>query len=179
MVLRGCALNLKRMEETIIAVDAGVNGAIVVCEGRQVTVHRMPTKQKKNARGKKMSYTDVDKVYHILGKHRGATMVIEHVQMLPTDMQNIGKAMQMQRMTDNYTQIKTLALAWQMKVQTVMAKQWQDYLGFARKGRSKEQRKRDYRDAAQHWFKDHKVTLWNGDALCILMYYLRKQNEKL
>lgn len=145
----------------IVGIDPGRKGGVAVFDGGTVNAAKMPD--------------DVLALGRML-EGKGAVVFIEKLNVRPDDM-NFGKAVRVQRMLDEYERLKAGLEEHGVPYIMVHPLKWQSYLGVRIKGQEKEERKRHFRDVAAKAFPNTKVTLWNADALLILLFGMRILQE--
>lgn len=153
---------------TIVTFDPGVsNGGICLWRrGEPVKAVRLEADLTKiNGFIEHVSHVDPD-----------ALFFVEAVSSRPTDHNIPGKAWQIQKMTDNYAQIKAFITYHGFRYVPVYPQSWQATLGLRKntKGMEDKDRKNYYKQYAQNCFPEIKATLWNSDALCLVQFALSK-----
>lgn len=157
----------------ILSIDPGKNGGIAIFDGRPrttrqlasnlVSTHKMPETDEEIAEW--LSDT-------VKGSHDPVTLVIERI---PTWMGGNRFAARTVNGADiatlygNFQFCRGVCLGLGVEVHMLMPHVWQTAVEVTRKGEelSKTQWKNKLKSAAQNIFVDHKVTLYNADALLI------------
>lgn len=155
--------------DCVIGIDVGANGGIATWFPGRIEVIKMP----KNLIDLR-NYFD-----HIKTIAENPVVFIEHQQAWIQDVnENNGKIFNIQKLLDSYSELKTILKMLNIKYIPVRAQVWQSYLQFKLKGKEKKERKEIYKAAANKWYPQINVTMWNSDALCILHFgRLKKNNE--
>lgn len=125
-------MNRPKETQATVAIDCGANGAIVVCKGRSIEIHRMPVFHQTDRRGKNRYHTDLNKLREILQPYAGDRLCIEQITTYQGDYDNRGRAIQMQKLHTNYIEIRTVAQSLGYEIEQVMPRIWQKYLGFVK-----------------------------------------------
>lgn len=155
--------------DTIIAIDAGANGGIVTYKDGQTKAIKMP----KTAKELRPLLE-----YH---KENGNPIIfIEKLSVRPDDVSagadgniNMGKMFRIQKMMQNFEQLKAVIDTTEILYVQVHPMKWQNGLKLRIKGEEKKDRKKRYKDVAQTFYPNIKATMWNCDALLIL-HFARK-----
>lgn len=155
--------------DCIVGVDVGKTGGIAIKYNDHYKVHKMPELKQLDELLKYYKEVSTDLL-----------VVIESVRLLPGDMnsgaeKNFGRAVRMQKMLDQFAQIKAILEIAEIKYKLVSATTWQSDLQLRPKGwrkLTKSERKRIYQKFANHNFPT-KVNLDVSDAVCILIWALR------
>lgn len=157
------------MKTTVIAIDPGGNGGIVIWKKDRVEhVVKMPK-----------NLTDLNQYFaYVHENNPDAIVFIEKVQMFHSDSdeENKGKQFRIKILLANYEQLKALITYHKLQYVEVAPQTWQSVLGFGTKGIDQATRKNLYKKFAGIWFPSVQITLWNADALCILKFALEKFN---
>lgn len=152
---------------TLIAIDTGSNGGIVIWKkDRLENVIKMPK-----------NLSDLKTYFDYIKENNDKVIVfIEKVQMFLSDedASNVGKQYRVQKLLANYNQIKSLVTFYGFPYCEVYPISWQSGLGFTTKGLDSTTRKNLYKKYAEQNFPSADVTLWNSDALCILKFGMFK-----
>lgn len=151
--------------ETVVGIDAGANGAIVIWNAQQHEIIRM-----------EKSLTGISHIMERIKTKPYPVCIIEKVQMRPSDLQVAGKAFGIQKMIKNYTELVASLHHYHIPYIEVYPATWQSYLRLSRKSfETKGERKNRYKAVAQKLVaKEYKVSLWNADALLIAEFGRRK-----
>lgn len=112
--------------------------------------------------------------YLIEGKAKVFAFV-ENITVFPGDKDK-GKMFPMQKLHNNFTQLKTMFELRGIRLECPMPATWQTQLHLRKKGVKEESaiRKRRYKEFATKHFPTVAVTLKNGDCLCLLEWARRK-----
>jgi len=154
--------------DCIIGVDPGRTGGLAVRFHGKRKVYKMP--------GEINDLQELFKYYQEITD--SMLVVIEKVQLLPydvhtDDIKKFGRAMRVQKLLAQYEQMKTILIIMKIPFVTVTPRSWITYLNLNTKNKTREERKRIYRDFAQmHW--PVKVNLDVADSVCILTYAERR-----
>lgn len=145
--------------DTIIAIDVGAGGAIAMWRDGKITVVNMPK-----------NLTDLSEyIGYIKSISHKPILFCEHVQMRPQDSQG-GKQFGIIKMLKNYHQIEALIKNAHLPFIPVVPRTWQSKLKIHISREDYQVRKKRYKNIAQEWHKELKVTLKNCDALLILRF---------
>jgi hypothetical protein len=165
---------MRLIVDTIIGIDPGYNGGLAVftpsaCGPSQpplVRLFRMPRET-----------ADVVEVLRQLrAEGRRPLAFLEKLNIRHSDISvedgraNMGKLYNLQKMIQNYEQLRAVLQAEGVPYALVHPLKWQSDLGLRAsryRGEDKAARKRRYRDTAQELHPDLRVTLWSADALLI------------
>lgn len=149
----------------IIGIDPGKSGGIAVWRKDEVTkVYRMPK-----------NISDLRPlIQHFKSVHK-TIVFLEKVQLRPDDMTSPGKAFRVQFMLQDFQKLKDMIEVEEVPYILTHPMSWQSYLNLRKKGREeKKDRKNRYKEAAQSYYPECKVALWNADAL-LIMHFGRKK----
>lgn len=153
--------------KTFIAIDPGrTAGGIVLDKNNKVSVYKIPD-----------SLDRLDLFFKENIDNPETTLcMIERVSLWSGDKETPGKDFRIQKMLGHYEQLKTVLKLNKITVIELAPQSWQKSLHLNIKGLKEESgvRKRRYQVAAQDWYKNIKVTLWNSDALLIHRFILTK-----
>lgn len=150
------------MLDCIIGIDPGASGGIAYWTQNNQRAMKMP-KIIEDFRDT-MSY--LKNTYHPI-------VFLEKLSIRPDDIAadgNMGKLFRVQRMMQNYEQMKATLSVMEIPYVLVHPMKWQSGLKLRIKGEEKADRKRRFRETAQILYPDLKVTLWNADALLIMHF---------
>jgi hypothetical protein len=151
--------------DTILGIDAGLsNGGIAIYrKGTPVKAIRMPK-----------SFDDICEVLRYYKSISSNPIAfIEQVQLYKED--NFGKQFGIMKMLNNLKECQNACSGLGIPFIKVFPITWQTYLGLRRPDdKDKHDRKDRYKEAAQGYFKEIKVTLWNADALLLIVFGLKK-----
>lgn len=156
--------------EQIITIDPGKGGAIAVWSPQNGTeVHKMPE-------------TVID-IYELLISYqtmnKRTLVVIEKVQSWKSDLSQGGKNFGIEKMVENFVELRSAIIISGLPWLHVFPAQWQDGLHFRNKGKEKHERKNDYKQFAMRHFPDIRATLVNSDALCIMEFVRRTHRNDI
>lgn len=156
--------------DKILSIDPGSSGGIAIYHKGTVLVQKMPA--------------DVKELHKIVAYHSDnckPVCFLEKVQvfMSDSDEENKGKQFNIAKMLANYESLKTILAICGMPFIEVAPRTWQSQLNLVVKGESKTERKQRYKRAAKEYYPNINVTNWNGDALCILQFGMRKVERNL
>lgn len=157
--------------DCIIGIDPGAGGGIAVWRPNKKTeVIKMPK--------------DILRLKEYLEYMKGICnplVFIEKVQLRPDDVaDNPGKVYRIQQMLNAFQSLKDCVSFCGIPFVLVHPQKWQNELKLKLKGEEKPERKKRYQRAAQSFYPEISVTLWNADALLILhfgRYILNKSPE--
>lgn len=153
--------------KTIIGIDSGSNGCVVIWKNNRIEhMIKMPK-----------NISDLKTYFDYIKENNSEVLVfIEKVQMYhsDSDQENKGKQFRIQKLLANYEQLKSLVVFYEFQFVEVYPISWQSSLGFQTKGMSQTERKNTYKEAAELCFPEKQITLWNADALLILKFGLNK-----
>ena len=157
--------------DCIIGIDPGAGGGIAVWRPNKKTeVIKMPK--------------DILRLKEYLEYMNGICnplVFIEKVQLRPDDVaDNPGKVYRIQQMLNAFQSLKDCVSFCGIPFVLVHPQKWQNELKLKLKGEEKPERKKRYQRAAQSYYPEISVTLWNADALLILhfgRYILNKSPE--
>lgn len=162
------------MFDTVIAIDPGASGGIVVYRDKRVTCHRMPGK---NESGQMDIDALLEFLKHLKSISQNPLCFIERVMMWRGEGDEGGKKFGITKMLANQEQLKTgLAMVGIPYIQ-VASVSWQKFHGL-QKGKdvveTDTQKKNRFKEWAQNIFTHTDVKLWNADALLILAFGINK-----
>lgn len=149
--------------DTIIGIDPGITGAIAIKFRNQYKVYKMPA--------------DLQDIEELLKFYKGlgsVLVIIEKITLHRT--QDMAKVSRMLKMFANFEHCKTLMTTNGIPFVEVAPISWQSYLNLRTeriKAMERPERKKAYRDFAQTQFP-HKLSIQVGDAVCLLIYGIRK-----
>jgi len=158
--------------DTIIAIDPGIsNGGLTVLRDGKLTCYKL---------SKLKDFTDLkDVLMRYKEISDNPICFIEDVGNLrPSDLVDF-KAYNIQKLGRHVEMLKNIMHFIGIPFVMVHAKSWQSYLKLkGPKGETDTDRKNRYKTAAGIYFKTVKPTLWNADALLILVFGFRKVNQE-
>jgi len=156
--------------DCVVGIDVGANGGIVTWrEGQRVVAARMP--KDLNELGRYLLY---------LKSICNPVVFIEQINLRPDDVvveagsANMGKAFRVQKMVENFAQLKSTVAMCGIPYALVHPLTWQSRLSLRKTGEDKAERKKRYKVAAERRYPELKVTLWNADA-CLIMHFGRNE----
>lgn len=163
---------MKLITDTIIGIDPGYNGGLAI-----LTAPAEGAKDKPEVELVKMPRDTADVAQllrRLKSEGRHPLAFLEKLSIRHSDISveggraNMGKLYNLQRMMQNYEQLRAILQAEGVPYAAVHPLKWQSALSLrSRGGEEKAARKRRYRDTAQAWHPRCKVTLWSADALLI------------
>lgn len=152
--------------DAIIGIDPGAGGGLVLWRAnKKVTAIKMPK-----------DLNDIrDYLNHV--KDISCPIVfLEELGVRPGDVSigdtgvNMGKLYRIQKMLQNYEQLKAIITVLDIPFITVHPAKWQSALKLRIKKEEKKDRKNRYKDIASKLYPDVKATLWNADATLIMHF---------
>jgi hypothetical protein len=153
--------------DAIIAIDPGGNGAISTWRANHQT---MTVKNPK----------DIADLCNYLNYIKGLCnpiAFVEKVQAYHEDSKGMkgekgyGKQFGIQKLLENFTGIKNALKIVNIPYILVFPMTWQTNLNLRiKKIETDTERKNRYKNAAQNYFKDIQVTLWNADSLLLIQF---------
>ena len=145
--------------DTILGIDPGMGGAIAMWRDNKISTVYMPKTLK-----------DLNDYLHYVEEISEDPIVfVEHVQMRPQDSQG-GKQFGIVKMLKQYHQLESYIKSNHLALIPAYPITWQTRLKIHIKGEDYQQRKKRFKEIAQEWNPDIKVTLKNCDALLILKF---------
>lgn len=146
---------------TIVTIDPGASGGIVIYHEGKATAVKMP----------KDVYDMENYFRHIRETYSDVIVFVEKVQAFGDDDDEPGKKFAINKMLANYQQLLTIIKLASFDLVEVYPVTWQSVLGFKKiKGETKTDRKRRYKEVAQDLFPEVKVNLNISDALCLVHF---------
>ena len=148
------------MRFTILGIDPGKTGGIAIKFNGKYKVYKMPDSLVK--------IDDLLKHYNEVSD--SMLVIIEQIRLHRTE--NMAIASRMQKLFENYNQIKTLLEMNQIPFAEVSPRSWQSFLGLnikRIKAMKPHEKKRAYRDFAQAWWPE-KLSIDVADSVCLLIY---------
>ena len=107
-------------------------------------------------------------------------VVLEKVNSFRDDTDTPGKRFGIEKLVNNFEAIKNVLELLDLPYLLVHPVSWQKELFLTQKGEDKLDRKRRFKSVAGSKFKDTKVTLWNADALLlVLLAKIKKRSDPL
>lgn len=162
----------------VIGIDPGKAGGIAVwIRNKCVTVAKIPE-----------DMADLRDMLEYYRDNYGAVVFLEKLSLRPDDVRvqdgqaNLGKMYRVQKMIENYAQLKATIEIAGVPYIMVHPCSWMATLGLRLKGvkEEKPERKRRFAGYARRLYPLVKVTLWNADALLIMTFgrKMLETNEK-
>ena len=154
--------------DTIIGIDPGASGGLAVFQpGKLTRAVKMP----KNIQ----SLRDFLAYY---AENFRPVVFLEKLSVRPDDVKvegeqaNLGKLFRVQKMMENYYELKTIIETAGIPFIQVHPVKWQTSLKLRKLGSKEEKRdrKKRYQRHAAGLYPEVKVTLWNADALLIMHF---------
>jgi hypothetical protein len=103
---------------------------------------------------------------------------IEKLSIQHRDFYEAGKVFRLQKMMENYSQLKAIIDVCNCDYAEVHPLTWQSRLGLRKRGEEKQERKARYKTEAQKFYPLLKATLWNCDAV-LIMHFGRSVLQKI
>lgn len=152
--------------DCVVGIDPGASGGIVTWrEGYRLKATRMPK-----------DLSELGKYLLYLKSVCSPVVFIEQINLRPDDVvveagsANMGKAFRVQKMVENFAQLKSTVAMCGIPYALVHPLSWQSRLNLKKSGESKAERKVRYKTAAERCYPELKATLWNADA-CLIMHF--------
>lgn len=152
--------------DCIIGIDPGANGGITVWRRDEVRTVKMP--HDLNALRDFLEWIKDVSEYPIV--------FLERLSVRPDDVNvsggsaNMGKLYRIQKMMQNFEQLKAVLTVEEIPFIMVHPMKWQNALKVRIKGEEKAERKRRFKDVAGRLYPAIKPTLWNADATLIMHF---------
>lgn len=143
----------------IIGIDPGASGGIAMFDGHLHT-YKMP----KDLNELKQY------LQHCIITYEMVAVFIEKLSIQHRDFMEGGKVFRLQKMMENYSQLKAIIKLFEVDYAEVHPLTWQSRLRLRIKGEEKHQRKLRYKDEAFRRYPDTHMTLWNCDAVLIMHF---------
>lgn len=158
------------MIDLIIAIDPGASGSISAYKNGKVHCVKMPEK----------IFEIKEYLQWLIDGTEKQFCFIERVQGWSSDTDHPGKRFQIQKMLDNYSKLKTILTMLEIPFHETNSRKWQKPFIGSKKFSEPVLRKRYLKEVAEKKFKKQKVTLYNCDALLILLWGVQemKTNSK-
>ena len=154
-----------KIYNTIIAIDPGISGGIVVWSNLKKSIYcaNMPVHKVK-----KKNETNVAEISRIIRENQAdprvnLLIIIEQVNLRPSDQDTPGKIFRMQKLMANYDSLKSVFKVHEVDFVEVVPHYWQKQLNL---GKDKNQNK----EYTQKMYPQVKFNLKTGDAGCILIF---------
>lgn len=168
--------------DCIVGIDPGMSGGIAVWRpNHDLQVIKMPIvikehKTKKTTSGKPKKFSELDVVgfrdyFSYLQGICNPLVFIEKLNTRPSDLTVPGKAFQIEKMMQNFEQMKALLISLDIPYCQVPPQKWQSDLKLKVSGlkhrESKDERKNRYCSIAGKLYPNINATKWNSDAVLI------------
>lgn len=145
--------------DSIIGIDPGLSGAISTYRNNQTESINMPrTIQELNEQFKQLR-----------SESEHPICFLEKVQLFDTD-NNRGKQFRIQKMLQQFRDLENCLILNNIPYIEVHPIKWQNKLNLRIKGEEKPERKKRYKEIAQTYHPEIKVTLKKCDSLLILRF---------
>lgn len=164
--------------DCIIGIDPGAAGGIVVWRpNHNATAIKMPK--------------DINEIRDLFNYYKEICtpiIFLEKLSVRPDDVTvgdagaNMGKLYRIQKMLQNFEQLKAIISVCDIPFVMVHPMKWQNELKLraktTRKKEEKNERKRRYKEVAGNLYPELKPTLWNADATLIMHFgrYILRNN---
>lgn len=152
--------------DCVVGIDPGASGGIVTWrEGHRLTAARMPK-----------DLQELGKYLLYLKSVCNPIVFVEKINLRPDDVvveagsANMGKAFRVQKMVENFAQLKSTVAMCGIPYALVHPLTWQSRLNLKKSGEGKAERKKRYKLAAERCYPELTATLWNADA-CLIMHF--------
>ena len=156
--------------DCVVGIDPGAGGGIVTWrEGYRLVATKMPK-----------DVSELGKYLLYLKSVCNPIVFVEQINLRPDDVAveagsaNMGKAFRVQKMVENFAQLKATVAMCGIPYALVHPLSWQSRLNVRRSGESKSERKNRFKRAAERLYPELNVTLWNADA-CLIMHFGRNE----
>lgn len=153
-----------------IGIDAGANGGIAMYDGG---IHTIKMPKDLNILRKY--------IQHCIVVYDSVVVFLEKLSIQHRDFNEGGKVFRLQKMMENYAQLKAIISVCNVDWAEVHPLTWQSRLNLRIKGEFKPIRKARYKIEANKIYPALKPTLWNCDAVLIMHYgreMLSSNNKK-
>lgn len=141
-----------------LGIDPGQSGALCVM----------------NDQGEILAITKGNNTEHDISRFIGAHPIkfamIEKVHSMPG--QGVSSTF---KFGMNYGFLRGLLVAHKIPFEEITPGKWQSHFGLKGKGKGKTEHKNVLKGHAQQLYPDHKITLWNADAILIARYCVEKK----
>lgn len=148
--------------DCIIGIDPGASGGIVSWRPNTNTkAVKMPK-----------DINDIKEYIEYYKEIAKPIVFLEKLTIRPDDITdgNKGKIYRIQKMLQNYEQLKAILTIIGVPFVLVHPMKWQNELRLRKKLEDKADRKKRYKEVASNLYPDVKVTMWNADALLIMHF---------
>lgn len=145
----------------IIGIDPGANGGIATYADGGASVFKMPRQ-----------LSDLKDYFVYIRNNYTPIVFIEKLSLQGRDygVSGMGKIIRLQRMLQNYEQLKAIVSVCNIDYAQVAPLTWQSRLKLRIKGEEKPQRKARYKIEASKRYPALKSTLWSCDAILIMQF---------
>lgn len=157
--------------DLVLTIDPGSsNGGMAKFTKGKTTVHRMPKNEEMHRLDRFLK--------EIADQYENPIVFIEALNMFSGDAEeHPGKAYRIKIMLANYERIKALLIGAKLPYVEIYPQSWQATLGLNKSGLRDNDKKNYFKEFAIKSFPEIKVTLWNSDALCIMVAAWKKINS--
>lgn len=167
---------MKEIRNTIVTIDPGASGSIVVYINGRAQAVKMPKEP-----------IEMNEYFEYIKRtHENIVVFIEKVQAYSKGDDTPGKKFGINKMLANYSQLLTIIKINGFRFVEVYPVTWQSVLGLSRKKpkgmdfyKFKSIRKNLYKEYAQKHFPGLKVTLATSDALCLVRFAIIKIEQDI
>lgn len=156
---------MKKLIETIVTIDPGYSGAIVIYSKDDFQILKNDNRR---------TFTQIfETLKQIKSNYENIMVFIEKVGMFKADSNEDGKRFNINKMVIHYNNFLNALDVLKIPYLKVSAQKWQRYLNLYKKGEDKKERKNRYKAYSQGIFKNIEVTTINQDALCLVCFAKR------
>lgn len=159
--------------DSIIGIDPGANGGIAVWKlNHIVTAVKMPR-----------NIHDINDYLRLIAQDANPIIFLEKLNVRLSDAEG-GKLFRIQKMLQNYEQLKSVISLLDIPYVLVNPMKWQQELKLritlSGKKEEKKDRKNRYKEIAGRLYPEVKPTLWSSDAILIMHFgrYILKNNPE-
>lgn len=150
--------------DVVIGIDCGKSGSISSYYNKKYHAVKMPSTSE-----------DVSSYIKYLSSIGNAIVIVEKV-MLRSGDENNHKMFRMAKLVKNYNEVVTVLKILGVDFVEVFPKTWQNYITPDIKEVDYSIRKKRLKYHVENMLKSHiKVTLWNADALLLVLFGIKKQ----
>ena len=144
----------------IIGIDPGASGGIASTDGQTVSTAAMPS-----------DLTELGTFLQWVRENYVSPLILlEKINIRHDDLAERGKVFRIQKMIENYANLKAVITLSGIPLAEVHPLTWQSRLGLRKTGEEKAERKRRYKEVAQRHYPSVKATMKTCDALLIMRY---------
>jgi len=152
------------MSKTVIGIDPGKMGGIATVKNGWPYAVAMPP-----------DLPEMDAYFKTIRENNDDLIAfVEKVQIFDNDEDTPGKKYGIQKLLDQYSQLKSCLTFHNIPFVEVPPQTWQAALQLTRRGQEKTERKEAYKKFAGETFPAAKITLNTADALCIAYFGMQK-----